>query len=101
MDFKDFGTKIRVMKEKRDSKINNGIFFDNCLTPTNRSMMGNVIKISKEKNFKTYMSNNRIHVKKSDNKVQTVETASDLKIIEAWSPNKEAAKYSKASSSSA
>jgi len=101
VDFKDFGTKVRVMKEKRNSKINNGVFFDNSLTAANRSMMGKVKKISKEKNFKTYMSNNRIHVKKSDNRIQTVEAASDLKIIESWSPNKEVAKSDIVNSSSA
>jgi hypothetical protein len=91
VDFKEFGTKVSVMKEKRSSTKTNGVYFDNCLTPTNRSLMGSVKKIAKEKKFKTYISNNRIHAKKSENKVQTVEAASDLKIVESWSPNKEAA----------
>lgn len=87
VDFKDLQTKIRVLKEKRNCKSKKGIFFDNCYTPANRSLMGKVKKTAKEKNFKVYLNNNRIHVKKSDSQIQTVEIESDLNIIESWPPN--------------
>lgn len=89
VQFKDLGTKIRVLKEKREQKMNDGIFFDHCFTAANRSLMGKVKKIAREKKFSTYLSNNRIHVKKSDNQIQTVEIMSDVNIIDAWSPNKQ------------
>ncbi|KAL7044290.1 hypothetical protein ACKWTF_001868 [Chironomus riparius] len=88
VDFKNFETKVRVLKEKRSSNIKNGIFFDNCYTAANRSLMGKVKKTARDKNFKVYLNNNRIHVKKSDNQIHTVEVESDLNIIESWPPNK-------------
>jgi len=87
VEFNDFETKIRVMKEKRKSNIRNGIYFNDSLTPTNRFLIGKARKIAKEKNFLMYMSNNRINVKKSDTRIKWIEDEADLNEIQGWTPN--------------
>lgn len=87
VEFNDFETKIRVMKEKRKSNIRNGIYFNDSLTPTNKFLIGKARKIAKEKNFLMYMSNNRINVKKSDTRIKWIEDEADLNEIQGWTPN--------------
>ncbi|KAL7035524.1 hypothetical protein ACKWTF_008424 [Chironomus riparius] len=87
VEFLDFETKIRILKEKRQSKIRDGIFFDNSLTPLNGKLMSSSRKIAKEKNFKTYLNNNKICIKKSNVEVKWIESESDLEIVKLWVPN--------------
>jgi hypothetical protein len=89
VELNDLDTKIRIMKEKKKSKINNGIYFDDSLTPTNRFLIGKAKKIAKEKNFMMYMSNNRINVKKSDKEIKWIEDEADLNEIRSWTPNEQ------------
>ncbi|KAL7014653.1 hypothetical protein ACKWTF_002456 [Chironomus riparius] len=87
VEFDNFETKIRILKEKKKSRIKNGIFFGDSLTPTNRFLIGKAKKIAKEKNFMVYMSNNRINVKKSDKEIKWIEDEADLNDIKSWLPN--------------
>ena len=87
VEFKEFETKLRILKEKRKSGIKNGIYFDDSLTPTNRFLIGKAKRIAKEKNFMLFMSNNRINVKKADKMIKWIEDESDLLEIEKWLPN--------------
>lgn len=87
VEFFDFETKLRIIKEKRQSKIKDGIFFDNSLTPLNGKLMGGARKVSKEKNFKAYLNNGKICVKKSNDSFKWIESETDLEEVRAWLPN--------------
>jgi len=87
VEFADFETKLKVMKDKRASTIRDGIFFDSSLTPLNGKLMSSARKIAKDKKFKAYINNNRINVKKSDGKVKWIECEADLENIKSWTPN--------------
>lgn len=89
VEFNDFETKLRVLKEKRRSTQKNGIYFDDALTPTNKFLIGKAKKLAKEKNFMMYFSNNRINVKKSESKIKWIENESDLQEVREWTPNEE------------
>lgn len=89
IEFADFDTKLRVLKEKRQQKMKDGIFFDSSLTPTNGKLMGTARKIAREKNFKIYMNNNRIHVRKSNSEVKWIESEEDLEAVKLWLPNED------------
>jgi len=90
VEFSDFETKLKVMKEKRLSKTRDGIFFDNSLTPMNGKLMGAARKIAREMKFKAYLNNNRIHIRKSDDKVKWIECEADLEDVKSWIPNNDA-----------
>lgn len=87
VEFNDFETKLKVLKEKRQSKIRDGIFFDNSLTPMNGKLMSSARKIAKEKKFKVYLNYNRICVKKSNGNIKWIESEADLEIVSSWNPN--------------
>lgn len=100
VEFMDFETKLKVMKDKRASKIKDGIFFDNSLTPMNGKLMGSVRKIAREKGFKTYLNNNRIHIRKSDSLVKCIESEEDIETVKSWAPNDNARHQYKSSDQS-
>ncbi|KAL7033493.1 hypothetical protein ACKWTF_007610 [Chironomus riparius] len=87
IEFHDFETKLRVMREKRQSKIKDGVYFDHSLTPLNGKLMGSTRKVAKEKNFKTYISNNKICIKKSKDDSKWIESEDDLELVKRWDPN--------------
>ncbi|KAL7041328.1 hypothetical protein ACKWTF_000730 [Chironomus riparius] len=87
VEFTDFETKLNVLKQKRQSKIKDGIYFDNSLTPINGKFISSARKVAKEKNFKTYLNNNRICVRKSDDMVKYIESDADLEEVKTWDAN--------------
>lgn len=87
VEFKDFDTKVKVIRDKKKSKIRNGIFFDEALTPTNKFLIGKAKKMAKEKNFMVYLNNNRINIKKSENQIKWIEDEKDLEDVKNWEAN--------------
>jgi hypothetical protein len=87
VEFVDFETKLKVLKDKRASNIKDGIFFDNSLTPMNGKLMGSARKIAREKGFKTYLNNHKVHVRKSDNLAKCIECEEDIETVKSWAPN--------------
>lgn len=87
VEFIDFETKLRIMKGKRQSNNKDGIYFDNSLTPLNGKLMGGARKVSKEKNFKAYLNNGKICVRKSNDSFKWIESEADLEEVKAWLPN--------------
>lgn len=87
VEFENLDAKIRVMRHKKSLKGHPGIFFDNCLTPLNRSLMGKLKKITKPKNFSVYIQNNKIYAKKSKELFHAIECEEDLETVAAWPAN--------------
>jgi hypothetical protein len=87
VEFADFETKMRVMKGKRQWRMKDGIYFDHALTPINGKLMGAARKIAREKNFKIYLNNNRINVKRSDNEIKMIESSADIEAVKLWPSN--------------
>lgn len=76
--FKDFETKLRVMREKRSIKDDREIYFNAALTHTNRSMMSSVRKIASKKNLKVFFKNGNVHVEKQNKDIMKIENENDL-----------------------
>lgn len=87
VEFESLDVKIRVMRDKKLKKEQSGVFFDNCLTPVNRSLMGKLKKITKPKNFTVYIRNNRIFAKKSSVLFRPVECEEDIDVVATWPAN--------------
>lgn len=76
--FKEFETKLNVMREKRKIKDDRKIFFNPSLTPTNRFLMGNARNTAKLKNLKVFFKNGRVNVEKSNKEIMVIENEDDL-----------------------
>ncbi|KAL7045884.1 hypothetical protein ACKWTF_002385 [Chironomus riparius] len=80
-------TKLRVMKEKRNSKILNHIFFDNALTARNRFLMSKTRTVAKDKNFTAMIKNSKVCIKKNEEMFKYVEAETDLNEPKLWEEN--------------
>lgn len=89
VEFAEFETKIRVMKEKRMLKVRDGIFFDNTLTHTNVKLMIEARKIAKDKNFKAYLNNNRVCIRQSNENMKHILSEDDLEVVKLWTSNED------------
>lgn len=76
--FNNFSTKIEVMKQKSKCKDDRGIFFNISLTPSNRFLMMNARKLTKNKKLKVYFSGGKVRVKKRDGTEIIIEDAKQL-----------------------
>lgn len=81
VEFIDFDTKLRVMKEKRELDTNRH----------NHSLMGKIKDVGKAKSFAVYISNSRIYAKKNDSKFKAIECENDIQVVENWESNKKRA----------
>lgn len=89
VEFADFETKLRVIKEKRMQKVKDGIYFDNTLTYTNVKLMIEARKIAKDKNFKAYLNNNRVCIRQSNENMKYIMSEDDLEVVKQWKSNEE------------
>lgn len=87
VEFDNLDAKIRVMQAKRSTNACPGVFFDNCLTPLNRSLMGKLKKVTKPKNFAVYIRNNKIYAKKNDELFKAIECEEDIDTVAEWPGN--------------
>lgn len=87
VEFTNFDTKSRVMKEKMKIKDHKGIFFNNALTSHNGYLMPKVKKITKDKNVKVFIKEGKINVGKSDGSRKIVDSEADLPDIKQWIMN--------------
>lgn len=88
VEFQDLTTKARVMKDRRDAKDPKNIYLSDALTAQNRSLMGKVKDIAKDKSFSVFMRGSKINVKKNDGYSKAIECEKDLMVVKNWSPNK-------------
>jgi hypothetical protein len=91
VEFKDLGTKLRILKERKKVPSDRKIYFDNCLTPLNRFLMHRAREISKEKNFRVFLAGDQIHVKKDDQTKRVINDVSDIEIVKGWLSNQRVA----------
>lgn len=87
VEFDTLETKLRIMKEKRTSKIFNNIFFDNCLTSRNRFLMSRARSVAKDRNFTALIKNNKVCIKKSEELFKYIESEIDLDEPKKWEAN--------------
>lgn len=84
--FDDVDTKVRIMHEKTKIKINNGVFFNNTLTPSNGYYMRKAKFITKGTDLKPVLYDGAIYVKIQDRKTIMIQSEDDLielkKIVE-------------------
>lgn len=76
--FKEFETKIRILRSKRSIDDNREIYFNATLTPTNRYYMMQARKKAKKAGLKVFFSSGRVNVQKSNKEILTIETENDL-----------------------
>lgn len=87
IEFDTLETKLRIMKEKRTSKIFNNIFFDNSLTARNRYLMSRTRSVAKDKNFTAMIKNSKVCIKKSEKLFKYIESELDLEVPRNWESN--------------
>lgn len=76
--FKEFETKLRILRSKRSVDDNREIFFNATLTPINRYFMMQARKKAKKAGLKVFFSSGRINVQKLNKEILTIETENDL-----------------------
>lgn len=82
--FKDFDTKLRVLRGRRGIKDIRGIYFNTSLTASNRSMMTRAKKIAIKKNLKVFFKNSKVHVEKENKSLMVIECDKDLNELEKY-----------------
>lgn len=87
VEFDSLLTKVRVMLEKRQSKIHNNVFFDHALTARNRYLMSLTRKVAKDGNFTVMVKNNKVCIKKNEKMIKFIESEDDLNEPKTWEPN--------------
>ena len=80
--FKDFETKLKVMRDKRNNKDDRKIFFSASLTSSNRYIMSSAKKIASKKKLKVFLIAGKVHVEKINKQLMAIEIDDDLKKLE-------------------
>ena len=87
VEFDNFETNARIMKQKRAQKEHGNVFFNHRLIPEYRILFGKAKKVAKEKNFKAYLNFNKIYLKKSDALNKIIECEADIDDTKYWDAN--------------
>lgn len=82
--FKDFETKVKILRAKMTIKDNRNIFFNATLTPTNRYLMMNAKKLAKKANLKVFFKSGKVNVEKSNKEIITIANDKDLSVLESY-----------------
>jgi hypothetical protein len=82
--FKDFETKVRILRSKMTVKDNRNIFFNATLTPTNRYFMMSAKKIAKKANLKVFFKSGKVNVEKLNKEIITIANDKDITILESY-----------------
>lgn len=80
--FNDVDTKLRVLREKNKIKVNNGVFFNSTLTPTNGYYMRKAKFLTKGTNLKPKFFDGAVHIKMLNGNsmlIQSEDNLSELK----------------------
>ena len=82
--FKDFETKVRVLRTKMSIKDTRNIYFNATLTPTNRFFMRSAKKLAKKANLKVFFKSGKVSVEKSNKEIITIASESDISVLESY-----------------
>lgn len=82
--FKDFETKIRTIRAKKNGKDNREIYFNASLTGSNRYFMMNAKKKPKQAGLKAFFSARKVKVEKHNKQVINIENEGDLDLLEKY-----------------
>jgi hypothetical protein len=79
--FEKLDIKIRVLKEKRLSKIVSSVYFNHALTTQARYLWMRTKRAAKNKGIKIFVSNGMIKVKLPDGKLKVINDMNDIETI--------------------
>lgn len=82
--FKDFETKVRVLRTKMSIKDGRNIYFNATLTPTNRFFMRSAKKLAKKANLKVFFKSGKVNVEKTNKEIITIASESDISVLESY-----------------
>lgn len=82
--FRDFDSKIRVMRAKRSNKESRNIYFNASLTPLNKYFMMNARKTVKNAGLKVFFKSGKVYVEKANKQIFAITCDEDLAAMESY-----------------
>ena len=82
--FKEFESKLRIMRTKRNIKDNRNIYFNAAMTSTHKYLMMSARRIVKNVGLKVFFKSSKVNVEKADKQLISIECDNDLLNLETY-----------------